>query len=148
MNRLSHAAKLLATFNVGELYRRPFRDFGLITRRPVASIALGAIGVVVSRVRFDQTVEMVAAKKNEVLQAFLLDTLDCPLDSRIQFGDRTGELCSRCSITTKTSKSTKVKSLAARSVTTETPLRRVVFLATTVSSRERSSLPLVTVSRR
>ena len=67
MRRLDHAAELLTTFNVLELDGRPLGDLCLITRRPVVSMAVRAIGVVVGRVRLDQLVEMVAAKHNEVL---------------------------------------------------------------------------------
>ena len=84
MHRLDHAAKLLATFNVLELDGRPLGDVDLITRRSVVSMAMRAIGVEVSREGFDQIVEMIAAKNDEVLQALMLDRLDDSLDSRVQ----------------------------------------------------------------
>ena len=83
MHRLDHAAKLLATFNVLELDGRPLRDVGLITRRPVVSVAVRAVGVEVGRERLDQVVEMVAAKNDEVIQYLVLDTLDHALHPRV-----------------------------------------------------------------
>ena len=92
MHRLDHAAKLLATFNVLELDGRPLGDVDLITRRSVISVAMRAIGVEVSREGFDQIVEMIAAKNDEVLQALMLDRLDDSLDSRVQVRRSYGEL--------------------------------------------------------
>ena len=83
MHRLDHAAKLLATFNVLELDGGPLGDFGLVARRSVVSTAVRAIGVIVGRERLDQVVEVVAAKNDEVLQAFMLDRLDDSLRSGI-----------------------------------------------------------------
>ena len=83
MHRLDHAAQLLTTFNVVEPDGRPLRNLDLITRRPVVSMAMRAIGVEVGRERLDQVVEVVAAKNDEVLQAFMLDRLDDSLRSGI-----------------------------------------------------------------
>ena len=82
MHRLDDAAQLLATFNVLELDGRPLRDVGLITRRPVVSVAVRAVGVEVGRERLDQVVEMIATKNDEVVQDLVLDTLNYSLDSR------------------------------------------------------------------
>ena len=92
MHRLDHAAELLATFNVLELDGRPLGDVGLITRRPVVSSAMRATGVVVSRERFDQVVEVVTAKNDEMVQDLVLDRLDDSLDSGVQVRRSHGEL--------------------------------------------------------
>ena len=83
MHRLDHAAQLLATFNVLELDGRPLGDVGLITRRSMVSMDVRTIVVIVLGENFDQVVEMVATKRNEVPKAFLLDTLNYSLDSRV-----------------------------------------------------------------
>ena len=83
MHRLDHAAELLATFNFFELDDRPLGDVNLLTRRPVVSMAMWPVVVIVLCENLDQVVEVVAAKNDEVLQAFMLDRLDDSLRSGI-----------------------------------------------------------------
>ena len=83
MHRLDHAAELLATFNFFELDDRPLGDVNLLTRRPVVSMAMWPVVVIVLCENLDQVVEMVAAKNNEVVQNLVLDRLDDSLDSRV-----------------------------------------------------------------
>ena len=73
MHRLDHAAKLLATFNVLELDGGPLGDFGLVARRPVVSMAMWPVVVIVLCENLDQVVDMVAAKNNEVLGEAVTD---------------------------------------------------------------------------